>query len=282
MGSGRRAPSDDHGDDNRDEGDEAEAHDDAEQEAVVQLHAGLARLWPQQHDDGDRSQRERGHDKDYGHQAAGPVFLVAVQSNPPGLAFVLSAGGKDCRVLMSMQLKPYLLTLVASALCVAAAPTAMAQEAPLAKVYACSDIADGQQRLACFDAAVGALKSQEASEGLAVVSRDQIRKAETEAFGLQQPSLAAIAASAAPASATTAAPMKALEDVKLAVKTIEREPRGQLRFVMENGQVWRQTDGTKLGGVGKGPWTAEVRKGALSSYFLKLGDLPSVRAERVR
>src|SRR5690606_33145716 len=109
---------------------------------------------------------------------------------------------------------------------------------------------------ACFDKAVTELRARESNEGLAVVSREDIRKAETEAFGLQAPSLSAIAASAAPAgSAAATAPPKPIDNVKMAVARVEKEPRGgNLRFTMENGQVWRQTDQITLPGVGKGPW----------------------------
>ena len=55
----------------------------------------------------------------------------------------------------------------------AAAP-ALAQEAPLTRVYACTDVADATARLACFDAAVAGLKQQQAGGDLAVVSRQQV------------------------------------------------------------------------------------------------------------
>lgn len=168
------------------------------------------------------------------------------------------------------------------------APAALAQNAsqaaPLTAIYACADMTDGAARLACFDRAVTDLRARESNEGLAVVSREDIRKAETEAFGLQTPSLSAIAASAAPAgSAASATPPQPIDNVKMAVARVETDPRGRnLRFIMENGQVWRQKDQIRLTSIGKGPWTAEVRRGALGSFFLKLDNRPAVRAERVQ
>jgi hypothetical protein len=159
---------------------------------------------------------------------------------------------------------------------------AAAQEAPLDKVYVCAGVADRVQRLACYDAAVAGLKQAEASGGLAVVNREQIEKAEKEAFGLATPSLGALAESARSTSAAPVAEKStALKRVTFPVKSVSTGPDGRYRFVMENGQEWRQTDGIKLPAIGSGPWQAEIRKAALGSYMLKLDDRTAVRVKRV-
>ncbi len=164
----------------------------------------------------------------------------------------------------------------------AAAP-AFGQEAPLDRIYACTSMADGAARLACFDTAVAALKQADAAGGVAVVDRAKIVQAEKEAFGLAAPTLTAIAESAS--SGATAKPKgekpKALDRVTLAVKSVEKGVDGRYRFTMEDGQVWRQTDDLKLPAVGKGPWTAEIRKAAIGSFMLKLDNRTAVRAKRV-
>lgn len=168
-----------------------------------------------------------------------------------------------------------------------AAP-AFAQQAPLDKVYACTGVADGAARLACFDAAVAGLKTATETGSAVVVERAQIEKAEKEAFGLAAPSLTALAESAAASArpATSAATKPAekpasLDSVTFPVKSVEKGADGRYRFVMENGQVWRQTDERTLPAIGRGPWTAEIRKGALNSFMLKLGDRTSVRVKRL-
>ena len=159
---------------------------------------------------------------------------------------------------------------------------AFAQEAPLEKVYACAGISDSAQRLACYDSAVAGLKTAERSGGLAVVNREQIEKAEKEAFGLATPTLSALAESARSAGSTVVAETpKALERVTFPVKTVRTGPDGRYRFVMENGQEWRQTDSVKLPAIGKGPWQAEIRKAAIGSYMLKLDDRTAVRVKRM-
>jgi hypothetical protein len=165
---------------------------------------------------------------------------------------------------------------------------ALAQQAPLDKVYACAGVTDGAARLACFDAAVAGLRTATESGSAVVVERAQIEKAEKEAFGLATPSLTALAesaaASATPAASTAAKPAekpKTLDSVTLAVKSIEKNADGSYRFVMENGQVWRQTDQLRLAGLGKGPWTADIRKAAMGTFMLKLGDRTAVRVRRL-
>ncbi len=157
---------------------------------------------------------------------------------------------------------------------------AFAQQAPLGKVYACTDIADSAQRLACYDTAVAGLRQAENSGGLAVVNREQIEKAEKEAFGLAAPSLAALAESARTTPAATAEKPKALERVTFPVKSVTKGPDGKYRFVMENGQEWRQIDSISLPAIGKGPWQAEIRKAAIGSFLLKLDDRTAVRVKR--
>ena len=151
----------------------------------------------------------------------------------------------------------------------------------LDKVYACAGITESAQRLACYDSAVAGLKQAESTGGVAVVNREQIEKAEKEAFGLATPTLSALAESArSTAGAASSKKPKALERVSFPVKSVTTGPDGKYRFVMENGQEWRQTDTIRLPAIGKGPWQAEIRKAAIGSYMLKLDDRTAVRVKR--
>lgn len=188
--------------------------------------------------------------------------------------------------------------LAIACLAFSAAP-AFAQEAPLDKVYACSAIADGTQRLACYDGAVAGLKQAQASGGVAVVSREQVAAAEKEAFGFDAPKLAELARNAAapppvvtapPAAGAPAKPVtpaaapapQPLDKVMLTIKSAEKLPNGTYRFTMDNGQVWQQTDTVDLGRLPKGTMTAEIKKAAMGSFMLKPGDRTAVRAKRLQ
>jgi hypothetical protein len=178
--------------------------------------------------------------------------------------------------------------LLCFAVTVFAAP-AFAQAKPLEQVYACAGLTDGAARLACFDAAVSGLKRADDTGSVSVVSREQIEKAEKEAFGLAPPSLSTLVetqadapSSSSGASAKTAeAKLQPLDKVTLAIKEISTAADGRYRVAMENGQVWRQTDDIKLGGLSQKNLTAEIRKGALGTFVMKIGNRSAIRVKRV-
>src|SRR6185295_9410732 len=140
---------------------------------------------------------------------------------------------------------------------------AMAQQAPMDKVYTCVDISDAGQRHACFDALVPELKKARTG-ALGITTTPPVRlQPEAEAVGLPR---------AAPSSPLTAPVLKpaearalrdqAIDRVSAGVKAITIGADGKARFSLENGQIWKQVDTTKLRNLGNGPWTAEIRKAA--------------------
>ena len=143
-----------------------------------------------------------------------------------------------------------------------AAP-ALAQGGLQGRIVSCTNIADATQRLACFDAA--ALELKQAGEA---------------AFGTASPKPSALTAPVETALATKA--VAEPDRVSLAVSALTEGADGKLRLTMENGQVWRQVDTTRLRNVGQGPWTAEIKKAALGSFMLTLNDGRPVRVERVK
>jgi hypothetical protein len=169
-------------------------------------------------------------------------------------------------------------------LAVCAAPAIAQGAQPLDKVYACAAMADGAARLACYDAAVAGLKKAQSGGDVAVVSRDQIQKAEKDAFGLQRPALAELVEKPAPAAVTTgpkATNVQSPDQVTLAIKDVSTGADGRYRFVMENGQVWRQTDEVSLERLKDPGLTAEIRKAALGTFMMKIGNRKAIRVKRV-
>jgi hypothetical protein len=146
---------------------------------------------------------------------------------------------------------------------------AFAQQGLPAQVYACADIADANQRHACFDALVPELKK--AGGASAVVTTPAPQSA------LTAPVLSASEARAAANAKKETSPDKA----EFKVTAIGSGPDGKYRFTMENGQIWRQTDTVKLRNLGDGPWTAEIRKASLGGFFLSIGNSPALRVSRV-
>ena len=164
-----------------------------------------------------------------------------------------------------------------------AAP-AFAQEAqPLDRIYACAAMEDSAARLACYDAAVAGLKQAQSAGEVGVVSREQIQKAEKDAFGLQRPALAELVEKPAPvaAAAPKAADVQSPDKVTLAIKQVSTGADGRYRFTMENGQVWRQTDEASLERLSDPGLTAEIRRAALGTFMMKIGNRRAIRVKRV-
>lgn len=159
---------------------------------------------------------------------------------------------------------------------------AFAQEA-MAKIYACADMEDAGQRHACFDALVPELRKGRPSA--TVATPDVNPKQQAEAFGTPKagapPLTAPVRTPAETKAAAAAQKEQSVDKISLAVKSISTGGDGKYRFVMENGQIWKQIDTEKLRGIGSGPWTAEIKKALMGSFLLSLGGSRSVRVERV-
>jgi hypothetical protein len=148
------------------------------------------------------------------------------------------------------------------------ASQAEAQDANAMKVLECLEIKDSATRLACFDVRTPLLKPgpQPAAKGLGIVTRAP----------------APATAPAAPAGTASIVPTQTLDRISVGVSAIGIGPDGKLRFTLSNGETWRQTDSTALKNLGKGPWEAELRKAALGSYMLRIGNKAAVRVAQVK
>jgi hypothetical protein len=144
------------------------------------------------------------------------------------------------------------------------APGALAQDANAMKVLECLELKDSSTRLACFDVRAPLLKPgpQKSPEGPGFVARPP-------------------AQATAPAT-TLIVPKQTLDRISVGVSAIGIGPDGKLRFTLSNGETWRQTDSTSLKNLGKGPWEAELRKAAMGSYMLRIGNKAAVRVAQVK
>lgn len=160
----------------------------------------------------------------------------------------------------------------------------------MSKVFACANTADAGKRHACYDALGPELKAAEAARGgTAAVApapapaSQPTQTQKVEAFGSPGPAASPLTATTVEPPKTKSAKPKAdkeVDKVKLPVKSIQKAGDGRLRFTMENGQVWKQADDTGLPGLGNGPWTAEIKKGAIGTFMLSINGRAAVRVVR--
>jgi hypothetical protein len=135
----------------------------------------------------------------------------------------------------------------------------------------CKAKSDPTERLACYDAAAGAIDTAEQKGDIVVVDREQAKAARKQAFGLGLPSLDMFnKAEATPEEANR------IED------TVDRGGDGKWVFELSGGAVWQYYDAADLGRQPKKGSKAEVRKGAVGGYFLSLDGQSGARAKRLR
>lgn len=171
-----------------------------------------------------------------------------------------------------------LVAVGAAALCMSA-PNAQAQSKPDARaaqfqgLLDCKARTEPAERLACYDAAVGALAGAEEKGDIVVVDREQAKAVRKQAFGFNLPSLSLFERGEKP---------EELDSVTAKVARAYRGGDAKWYFELEDGAVWGQTDTEMLGRQpGKGS-TVEIRKAAMGSFFLKSDGQRAIRARRVK
>jgi len=196
------------------------------------------------------------------------------------------------------------LLLVISPLVLTPVAHAQSGDSPLQPLFECRGIADDAARLTCLDAAVETLYGNAESGEVVAVDRGQIEAAEESVFGLSLPNFSIPGLGRrsgggeddlVEADATAHSPDRIVHrtgdgDIErienLSVTDIEINRSGDVVVTLANGQVWRQTDSTRIQGIRSGVrpgLTANIRSGALGSYFMRLNNGGRwFRAERVQ
>lgn len=143
-------------------------------------------------------------------------------------------------------------------------------------VYACAEIEASDARLACYDDAVGRLKSAEEPGEAVVVTRDEVEQVKKESFGFSIPSLPGLASSVFGGDDD-------IDEVSYPVASVEKTQRGRFQVTLENGQVWRQIDTKSVFFSPKrGVDEATIKSAALGSYMMKFDNGVLFRVERVK
>lgn len=161
----------------------------------------------------------------------------------------------------------------------AAAQTA-AGPSPLAPLYACADKTDPAERLACFDAAVAAVKAQENRSEIVTFDRKRVETVRREAFGFRLPSLPRLGLPGRDPSSTSAAGEEIEEQMLAVTRLSTRE--GRATMTMDNGQVWRLTEPGEINAPARTPFNVRIRSATLGSYIMSVeGRNKGYRVRRV-
>lgn len=161
-------------------------------------------------------------------------------------------------------------------------PSAMAEDpkpASTEALYKCATIEDDNDRLACYDGAVGRLKAAEDAGEVTTISRAEVETVQREAFGFSLPSLPRIAMPRLGGDNDN----KEITEITASVKSIKESRINGLRISLENGQIWQQTDGRRVTySKRKGVEQATVKEAAFGSFMMKLDGGVAFRVKRVQ
>lgn len=155
------------------------------------------------------------------------------------------------------------LALCAATYLAVAPATAQTSAAPatlpvIDQLYACRAITDPAQRLACYDSAVTAVQTAVQSRDIRIIDRD----------------------TAARADVALARPVP-IQSVDSTIRTAARDVAGRLTLLLENGQVWVQTEGDS-NSVPRPGTRVQIRRTSLGGYFATVGNRPGFRVRQNR
>lgn len=171
--------------------------------------------------------------------------------------------------------------LLPAALIGIATPVMAAQEdQPISTqaIYACAEIADDTDRLACYDETVGRFEAAEAAGEVTTISKSEVEEIKKDSFGFALPSIPRIVMPKFGGD-----DKDDLDSVTIAVTEVERLRYDNLRVTLENGQIWEQTDGKRVQFSKRvGVESAKITRAAFGSFKMKLDNGVSFRVKRLR
>lgn len=170
------------------------------------------------------------------------------------------------------------MSLISSLAAAAAAATLSGQSAPpqerpeaLARLVACRDVADGTARLACYDAAAGALDSAERQGDVVVIDRAQVSETRRQLFGFEMPALPRLFG---PEGAVQ------VDSIETTLQSASQVSDDRWVFRLADGAAWRQIDSGRVSFQNRAGQPVRVRKASLGSYLLTVGGSRAVRVRR--
>lgn len=153
----------------------------------------------------------------------------------------------------------------------AAGPGAQTRAAALQALADCRAVADGVQRLACYDKAAATLDQAEAMGEIVIVDREQARTVRKQAFGFTLPSLSVFDRGEKPVE---------MDEIRLKIVAVHRGADGKWVFRLEGGHNWRQIDTGELSRPPKPGGEVTIKRAALGSYKLSTGGAAAIRVSR--
>ena len=135
-------------------------------------------------------------------------------------------------------------------------------------VTQCTTIAADAARLACFDAAAARLS---AAGEVAIVSRQDVQQNQRRLFGFNVTGLSPFSGSGE---------SEELQSISATMTSARNLGRGEWSITLDDGSVWRKTDGVDVLFSANRQYPVTVRRAALGSYMMKVANDPPFRVRR--
>lgn len=143
------------------------------------------------------------------------------------------------------------------------------------QIERCRAIEDDAQRLACFDRETATLLSATKSGQVSVVDRGELKAARRSLFGFSMPKLPFF-------SGDTSAD-DAPDELESTIRSVQAIEGGRYRIVINDGDaVWETTESPMRLNEPHSGDKIVIKKGAVGSYFLRLGGQLGVKGRRIR
>ncbi|WP_338426545.1 hypothetical protein [Sphingopyxis kveilinensis] len=142
------------------------------------------------------------------------------------------------------------------------------------QVYDCRAIGDAAARLACFDRQVDALEQAQTANDVTFFDRAAAQRARRGLFGFTLRDL--------PFFGGGDDDKEKMARLETKIKWARREGYNKMRFEIEDGAIWMQTDQTDVPRDPKPGEQVVIYPGAMGSYFAEIGHMKRIRVRRER
>ena len=216
---------------------------------------------------------------------ATPKYLASLVCLAQGLREIwlacqrVLATGEGQEIMQAALRSVLALSTIATGLVVAAPLAAQdndasAVETPaiVAGLFACREIADDAERLACFDREVGTIQEKQQRKEIVIADKEEVRETRRGLFGFSLPKIGLFSSDD---------DEDEVDSLETTIVSARKMSNGRLSFEVEGGGRWIQTDNTAVLRDPKPGDTVEIKKGAVGSFMAKIGKARAFRAKRV-
>ena len=141
----------------------------------------------------------------------------------------------------------------------------------LSRLVGCRSVTAPEARLACYDAAAGALDTAQRQGEVVVVDRAQVTAARRQLFSFELPTISLFEQGPAP---------ERIDSVETTLTRAALGGEGKWVFVLSDGSTWRQLDSDRVTFQNEAGQAVRVRRATLGSYLLTIGHSRAVRVRR--